>query len=143
MMRIDLQGAAPSAYAAMTRFDAAASERLTPALAELVRVRASQLNGCTFCLGLHTRAALEAGEDEARLRTLALWRDSDLFTEAERAALALTETMTTIAETGVPDEAFEAAREHFDEGELAHLLWTIAAINAWNRVAIAAMPPAE
>ncbi|MEU1388403.1 MULTISPECIES: carboxymuconolactone decarboxylase family protein [unclassified Nonomuraea] len=141
-MRIDLHGAAPGVHSAMARFDAAASRELDPALAELVRVRASQLNGCAVCLGMHTRAALEAGEDEERLRTLALWRDSTLFTGPERAALALTESMTRIAEAGVPEEVFDAAREHFDETGLAHLLWTIAAINVWNRVAIAAGPPA-
>ncbi|MFI6927158.1 carboxymuconolactone decarboxylase family protein [Nonomuraea spiralis] len=141
-MRIDLHGAAPGVHSAMARFDAAASRELDPGLAELVRVRASQLNGCALCLGLHTRAALETGEDEARLRTLALWRDSPLFTGPERAALELTESMTRIEEAGVPEEVFAAAREHFDETRLAHLLWTIAAINAWNRVAIAAAPPA-
>jgi AhpD family alkylhydroperoxidase len=137
-MRIDIQGAAPGLYAAMARFDAAASEQLDPGLAELVRVRASQLNGCALCLGLHTRAALEYGEDERRLHTLAVWRESTLFTEAERAALELTESMTKISDEGVPEGVLTAAREHFDEAGLACLLWTIAAINAWNRIGVAA-----
>ncbi|MER6580095.1 carboxymuconolactone decarboxylase family protein [Nonomuraea sp. NPDC001023] len=79
-MRIDLYGAAPGVHSAMARLDAAASRELDPALAELVRLRASQLNGCAVCLGMHTRAALEAGEDAGRLHALALWRDSTLFT---------------------------------------------------------------
>jgi AhpD family alkylhydroperoxidase len=140
-MRIDLHGVAPDVHAAMTRFDEAAGKGLDPALAELVRVRASQLNGCAMCLGMHTRAALQAGVDEDRLRTLALWRESPRFTGAERAALELTESMTMIATAGVDGKVFAAAREYFDDIRLAHLLWTIAAINAWNRVAIAATDP--
>jgi AhpD family alkylhydroperoxidase len=135
--RIDVT-TAPGVYPAMAAFDAAASGNLDPALRELVRIRASQLNGCAFCLDMHTRAALEAGEEQPRLHALAAWRESSLFTGAERAALELTESMTLIAGSGVPEEVVSAAAEHFDDADLAGLVWLIAAINTWNRVAVAA-----
>lgn len=138
--RIDLHAAAPDVHTAMAGLDRAASAALDPLLAELVRIRVSQINGCAFCLSTHTRAALEAGESENRLDALTSWRESPLFTDAERAALALAEAMTSLSPAGVPGDVFAAAREHFDETPLAHLLWTIAAINTWNRVAIAASP---
>ncbi|RKS09707.1 AhpD family alkylhydroperoxidase [Nocardiopsis sp. Huas11] len=135
--RIDLTAVA-EAYPAMAKFDAAAREGVDPALGELVRIRASQINGCAFCLDMHTRAARDAGERRPRLDALAAWRESPLFTEAERAALALTESMTLVAGEGVPEEVLAAARAHFDEAGLAGLVWAIAAINTWNRVAVAA-----
>lgn len=135
--RVDLAAVA-GAHPAMARFDAAAREGVDPALGELVRVRASQINGCDFCLDMHTRAALDAGEGRHRLDALAGWRESPLFTGAERAALALTESMTLISGSGVPEEVLSAARAHFDEAGLAGLVWAIAAINTWNRVAVAA-----
>ena len=138
--RIDLHAAAPHVLTAMAGLTKAASAHLDPLLAELVRVRVSQINGCAFCLSLHTRAALDAGESETRLAELASWRESPLFTAPERAALTLAEAMTSL-DAGVADEVFAAAREHFAETPLTHLLWTIAAINAWNRVGIAAFPP--
>ncbi|MEV0618457.1 carboxymuconolactone decarboxylase family protein [Nonomuraea sp. NPDC050404] len=141
--RLDLVAATPEVFETMTAFDGAAAGGLDPLLAELVRLRVSQINGCAFCLNLHTRAALSAGEDEGRLRVLAAWRASESFTPAERAALELAERMTLVAAAGVPGEVLAAAREHFDEVRLAHLLWTIAAINAWNRVAIAAAGQGE
>ncbi len=135
--RIDIHAAAPHVYAAMAAFDAAASEELPITVTELVRVRASQINGCAMCQNLHSRAALDAGEDERRLHALPDWRESTLFTDAERAALELAESTTLVAAAGVPGKVLAAAREHFDDTQLTHLLWTIAAVNAWNRVAIA------
>jgi AhpD family alkylhydroperoxidase len=135
--RIDIHAAAPHVYAAMAAFDAAAGEKLPLAVTELVRVRASQINGCSMCQNMHSRTALDAGEDERRLRALPAWRESTLFTDAERAALELTESMTLIAAAGVPGKVLAAARAHFDDTQLTHLLWTIAAINVWNRVGIA------
>ncbi|PRY02389.1 carboxymuconolactone decarboxylase family protein [Allonocardiopsis opalescens] len=137
MPRIDPGATAPHVYAAMATFDAAARQGLDRRLAELVRIRASQLNRCDFCRDTHVRAARDAGEDERRLRALETWRDSALFTAAERAALALTESMTLISDSGVPAEVFAAAAEHFDAARLTRLVWTIAAINTWNRVAVA------
>ncbi|GGU92669.1 alkyl hydroperoxide reductase AhpD [Actinomadura cremea] len=133
----DVHAAAPGVHAAMAAFDTAAGAGLVPSLAELVRIRASQLNGCGLCLSMHTEAARRSGEDERRLRALESWRDSPLFGHAERAALALTEAMTVLT-GGVPRQVLAAARDHFGDAGLAHLMWTIAAINAWNRVGIAA-----
>jgi AhpD family alkylhydroperoxidase len=104
-------------------------------LLELVKIRASQINGCAFCIDMHTKDARAAGETEQRIYALNAWRETPFFTERERAALAWTEAVTRIAE-GVSDELFEATRTQFSEKELVDLNWAVAAINAWNRVAI-------
>src|ERR687883_525821 len=111
---------------------------------ELVRIRASQINGCGFCTDMHTKDALAAGETQQRLNLVAAWRDAAVFTEAERAALALTEEGTRIADaaTGVGDEVWQAARKHFDDEQLAALIAEIALINAWNRLNVIAGTPA-
>lgn len=106
-------------------------------LAELVKIRASQLNGCAYCLEMHTREARALGETEPRLHLLAAWRESPLYTERERAALAWTEAITLIAEAGAPDDVYAAARAHFSEEELVQLTLAIGVINTWNRLAIA------
>ena len=135
--RMDLERAAPKAYRAMIRLDAAAHhDGLEPLLVELVKTRASQINGCAYCLDMHTKDARAAGETEERLYLLAAWRESPLFTPRERAALALTESVTLLADTRVPDAAYDEAAAHFDESELAALIWLIIVINAWNRVAV-------
>jgi AhpD family alkylhydroperoxidase len=108
---------------------------LEPSLHELVKVRASQINGCAYCLDMHTKVARSAGETEERLYGLAAWRDAPWYTERERAALALTEAATLVAD-GVPNEAVVAAAEHFEPDELVALLYAIVTINAWNRLAI-------
>lgn len=132
---IDIRAVTPEVYSAMVTFDATAAGGLPSALAELVRLRASQLNGCSFCCHLHTKQALDGGEDPRRLADLPGWRESTLFDPAERAALDLTEHVTLLANGRVPAEAFDEAAAHFTDTELTHLLWTIAAINAWNRIA--------
>lgn len=109
---------------------------LEHSLYELVKIRASQLNGCAFCLEMHTREARQAGETEARLHLLAAWRESPLYSARERAALAWTEALTLIAETHAPDDVFTEARAHFSEKELVHLTLAIGVINTWNRLAI-------
>jgi AhpD family alkylhydroperoxidase len=103
---------------------------------ELVNLRASQINGCTVCLDMHARGATKAGETGERLHTLAAWRDAPYFSEAERAALALTEAATRLADRAdpVPDAVFAEAARHYDEPALAALVVSIAAINAWNRL---------
>jgi AhpD family alkylhydroperoxidase len=126
---------APAVYRAMAAFDR--SIEFDPPLRELVKIRASQLNGCAYCLDLHSRDARAAGEDERRLATLAGWRESPFFTQRERAALALTDAATRLGDHGVTDEVWADAAGHFDEAELAQLLWAIAAINAWNRIGVA------
>jgi AhpD family alkylhydroperoxidase len=121
------------------------SGNLEPKLALLVDIRASQMNGCAFCLDMHVKEAKLHGERELRLYHLAIWRESPLFTPKERAALALTEALTEIASDGIPDELYAQTREHFGEKELSTLILRIACINAWNRgnVAVRTAPGAR
>lgn len=135
--RLSYAAAAPEVYRAMLAFDAALSAGvLEPALRELVKIRASQINACAFCLEMHTRKALAEGEDPTRLHVLAAWRDSPLYSERERAALAWTEQLTRVAENGAPDAAFAPVRAAFDDRELAELTFLIGAINTWNRLSV-------
>ncbi|MBI5387612.1 MAG: carboxymuconolactone decarboxylase family protein [Verrucomicrobia bacterium] len=110
---------------------------IDPKLHHLVITRASQINGCAYCLDMHTRDARALGESEQRLHLLAAWRESPLFTDRERAALAWTEAVTLVSETGVPDEVYEVARAQFNERELVQLTLVIGAINTWNRLNVA------
>ena len=112
-----------------------AGSGLEPGLLELVKIRASQINGCAYCIDMHTKDARAGGETEQRIYALNAWRETPFFTERERAALAWTETVTRIGE-GVSDAAYDAARGQFAEKQLVDLTWAIAAINAWNRIAI-------
>jgi AhpD family alkylhydroperoxidase len=111
--------------------------RIDPVLRELVKLRASILNGCAYCIDLHTKHARKAGASEQRLYAVAAWHEAPLFNERERAALALTDAVTRIADTHVPATVYHQAARRFDDQELAHLIWQIAAINAWNRIAVA------
>ena len=112
------------------------SSGLAHSLLELVKLRASQLNGCAYCVDIHTRDARKAGESEARLYAVAVWHESPFFTARERAALAWCEAVTLIAESRVPDEAFAEAQRQFSEKELVDLTFAIVAINGWNRLAV-------
>ncbi|MEU6231524.1 carboxymuconolactone decarboxylase family protein [Kitasatospora sp. NPDC047058] len=135
--RINFAKAAPKAFKALIGFDAAAREGLDPALVELVQIRASQLNGCAYCLHMHTSDARKAGESEERLHMVAVWKDAGhFFTEQERAALALTEAVTLIGQAGVPDDVYARAAALFPDEELARLLALIFTINTWNRIAL-------
>ncbi|WP_441250899.1 carboxymuconolactone decarboxylase family protein [Kitasatospora sp. McL0602] len=130
-------------YRAMIDLDRASRTAVDPLLAELVRTRASQVNGCAFCLDMHTTDALKHGEQAHRLHTLAAWRETPYFTPRERAALALTEAVTLVTSGHVPDDVYEEAAKHFGPQELAQLIAVIISINSWNRVAIASrMSPA-
>jgi len=122
-------------YRAMSAFGR--SVELDATVHELVEIRASQINGCAYCLDLHTHTAREKGESERRLHVLAAWRESPLFSERERAALALTEAITLLPQAGVPDEVYDAAAQHFTTAELAQLISAIAVINSWNRLMVA------
>ena len=113
-----------------------ANSGLEKSLIELVKIRASQINGCAFCIHMHTRDARARGETEERLYLLDAWRESPLYTERERAALAWTEAVTLVSQTHVPDAVYEQVRQHFDEADLVKLTMLVATINAWNRVAI-------
>jgi AhpD family alkylhydroperoxidase len=135
--RVAVPETTPAAYRAMVAFGQAAEEGLDPVVANLVKVRASQLNGCAFCLDLHATQARGAGESERRLYAVSAWRRAPFFTERERAALELAEAITLLADGPVAHSAHEAAAALYDQVELASLLWTIAAINAWNRIAVA------
>lgn len=109
---------------------------LEPSLIELVKIRASQINGCAYCLDMHTKDARAEGESEQRLYTLSAWRETPFFSDRERAALAWTEALTLLPETAAPDEVYELAREHFSEKELVDLTMAIVAINGWNRLTV-------
>jgi AhpD family alkylhydroperoxidase len=109
---------------------------LEAALLELVKMRASQINGCAFCLDMHSKDARAAGETEQRLYALNAWSETPFFSERERAALAWTEAVTAVSETHVSDEIYETVRQHFTYKELVDLTLAIVAINGWNRLAI-------
>lgn len=109
---------------------------LGKALAELVRIRISQINGCAYCLNLHSTSARNAGESDRRLATLSAWREAPFFTDRERAALQWAESVTRVADTHVPDDAWEQVKPHFTPEELVDLTLLVNAINSWNRIAI-------
>jgi AhpD family alkylhydroperoxidase len=135
--RINLKNVAGEAFNAMGRLEAYARQSgLEPSLLELVRLRASQINGCAYCVDMHTKDARAAGETEQRLYATAVWRETPFFTERERAALEWTEAVTDIAHGHVPDDVYQSVREHFGEKELVDLTMAIIAINGWNRLAI-------
>jgi AhpD family alkylhydroperoxidase len=132
----------PDGYAALRRLGATVkASGLEPSLLELVKVRASQINGCAFCIDMHTKDARAAGETEQRLYALSAWRETPFFSDRERAALALTEAVTLIAETHAPQDVIDAASAHFTPDELTWLLYAIIEINAWNRLAITTGAP--
>jgi AhpD family alkylhydroperoxidase len=129
--------AAGHAYKALQALQAAVdSSGLEKALIDLVKVRASQINGCAYCIDMHFREAKARGESDQRLYLLDAWRESPSYTDRERAALAWTEAVTLISQTHVPDDVFNSAREHFSEAELANLTLAVIAINGWNRFSI-------
>ncbi len=136
--RMDYVKAAPDGYKAMSALESYVRQSgLEHSLLELVKTRASQINGCAFCLDMHTQDARAAGETEQRLYTLSAWEETPFFTDRERAALAWTEAVTRVADSRVPDDVFELARKHFSEKELADLTLAIVAINGWNRLSVA------
>jgi AhpD family alkylhydroperoxidase len=136
--RVPYATLAPEPVAALRQLEAAIRKSgLELQLLELVRLRASMMNGCAYCVDMHTKDARAAGETEQRLYALSAWRETPFFTPRERAALEWAEAVTDIGRSQVPDEVFERAREHFSEAEISNLTMAIVAINAWNRLAIA------
>ena len=134
--RLDYPKLAPDAARAMYGLEAyLAKSDLDQSLRELVKIRASQINGCAFCIDMHTKDARAAGETEQRIYALNAWRETPFFTDRERAALSWTEALTRIGE-GVADDLYDVVKGQFSEKELVDLTWAVAAINAWNRVAI-------
>ena len=142
--RINITKEAPEAYQALLTLEKHLRTcGLEESLLHLVKMRASQINGCAFCIDMHSKDARAHGETEQRLYGLSAWRETPYYTERERAALAWTEALTRIADTqDVSDEVYEEARRHFSEQELAHLAFVVATINAWNRLAISFRTPA-
>ena len=136
--RLSVQDIDPAAHQAVLGLeDYVRNTALERPLRELIKIRASQLNGCAFCLDMHHRDARAAGEDQRRLDVLSAWREApELYTARERAALTLTEAVTEIGWDGVSDDVWIGAREHFDETETVHLLMAIATINVWNQLAV-------
>jgi AhpD family alkylhydroperoxidase len=136
--RIDYGKVAPGALRAMFGLESyIRGSGLEKSLLDLIRMRASQINGCAYCIDMHSKDARAAGETEQRLYLLDAWREAPFYTERERAALAWTEALTLVAEDHVPDEVFNEVRQHFSEQELANLSLAIVSINAWNRLSIA------
>lgn len=139
---LDIHRIWPEGYRAMQALDEAVSTSgLEPSPLNLVKLRASQMNGCAFCIEMHAKDARALGEDDVRLHALHAWRHTPYFSERERAALALAESVTDVATTAVPDEVVDEVREQFSETELTKLVYAIAVINAWNRLATAARVP--
>lgn len=140
--RLDFDGVAPAFTRAVSALDDAAEAEadragLGASIRELVRLRASQLNGCSYCVDLHSRDARAAGEPEQRVYAVAVWPESNFFTARERAALGLVDSVTRLSETHVPDDVMAEAAEHWSPDELAALLALIVSVNAWNELAVA------
>lgn len=141
--RFDYQQLTPDAYAKMAALEGYVRKSgLEPSLLELVKIRASQINGCAFCLDMHTKDARAAGEQEQRLYLLPAWREAPCYSARECAALAWTEALTRVADGGVNDGLYAELQRHFSAKEIADLTWSITTINAWNRLSIACGMPA-
>ena len=144
--RMNYYQAAPETLKALVALEAQIrASGLEQSLIELVKTRASQINGCAYCIVMHTQDARKHGETEQRLYLLDAWREAPVYTDRERAALAWTEAVTLISETHAPDDVYNDVRAHFSEAETVNLTMLIATINTWNRLAISfrAMPPVK
>ncbi|HZG85640.1 carboxymuconolactone decarboxylase family protein [Paenibacillus sp.] len=148
-LRMNYREASPAAFQAMLQLEGFVTRSgLERSVRELIRLRVSQLNGCSFCVDLHSREML-AHEPPERVYLLPVWREAPCYTDRERAALAFAEAVAFISERGVPEEVFEEMRKHYDEAGIVHCIMAVNAINAWNRLAIAtgmypgAMEPAS
>jgi AhpD family alkylhydroperoxidase len=141
--RLSIPEIVPDLYKAQLHLETAVRRSgIDPVLYELVKIRASQINGCAFCIDMHTQDARAAGETEQRINLLPAWREAPFYTERERAALALTESVTLVADTHVPDDVWDAAAAVFDQTEISRLVMAIVVINGWNRMMIASRTPA-
>ena len=132
-------GAARAMFSLQNEVESSGLDRL---LLALVKIRASQINGCAYCIDMHTKDARLMGESEQRIYALSAWRETPFFTDRERAALEWAETVTRVSETHVPDDVYERVRQQFSESELVALTFAVVAINAWNRLAISFRAPA-
>src|SRR5215472_9473370 len=142
--RIDITKVSPAVYQAVRALQTYIDQSgLDAKLRELIKIRASQINGCAYCLAMHTRDARKIGETDERMHLLNAWREAPFYTERERAALAWVEAVTLISRDHVPDAVFEGLRKHFSEKEIVDLTAAIAAINTWNRLAISFRVPPQ
>jgi AhpD family alkylhydroperoxidase len=141
-MRVDYSKVFPKGLEAMLGLEQSVRRSgLEPSLLELVKLRASQLNGCAYCLDMHSKDARAQGEDEQRLHVLAAWRETPFYSPRERAALAWCEALTLLPQTGAPDDVFDAVEAQFSTEEIAALTFQIVAINGWNRLAVGLRTP--
>jgi AhpD family alkylhydroperoxidase len=142
--RIDVTKVSPAAYQAVAALQTYVDHSgLDAKLRDLIKIRVSQINGCAFCLAMHTRDARKTGETDERMHLLAAWREAPIYSARERAALAWVEAITLVTQGHVPDEVFEAVRKQFSEKEIVDLTAAAAAINTWNRIAIAFRVPPQ
>lgn len=142
MTRINIQQTEPNAYKAMLGLEQYLSTTgIPPVQLELIKIRASQINGCAFCLDMHTKDALKIGESAQRIFLLNAWEETELFTEEERCVLAMTEEITLIHQGGLSNETYRRALKLFGENRVAQLIMAIVTINSWNRIAIATNLP--
>ena len=137
-LRFNYRTENPESFDTMIKFEtAAANSGLDKKLYELIKIRASQINGCAYCLDMHTKDLRKMGETEQRINLISVWRESNnLFTDEEKAVLALTEAVTLISYQGVPNELYEEVRNYFDEKQFVNIIMAINTINSWNRLAI-------
>jgi len=136
--RLNIKLLEPEAYKAMYVMEQYLSTtNISLILKELIKIRASQINGCAYCIQMHTKEARNGGETEQRIYALSAWWESPLFTEQEKAALAMTDEITKISKRGLTEDTFQKVRENFDEKTIAQLIILINSINSWNRIAVA------
>lgn len=134
--RINYQKVAPEALKGMFELEKYVNSALESSLIHLIKLKASQINGCAYCIDMHTKDARKAGETEQRLYALSAWRETDFYSDRERAALEWTEALTLISSNEISDSLFDTVRKHFDEKEMVALTTAVNAINSWNRIAI-------
>ena len=137
MQRISIKDIKPNAYKAMLGMEQyIRNSQLLPLLREMIKIRASQINGCAYCIDMHTQEALKIGENQRRIFALSAWKESPLFTEEERAVLQLTEEVTLISEDGVSDKTYYKVLKFYGENGLAQIIMQVIIINSWNRIAV-------
>ncbi len=140
--RMNLQNVQPAAYKAMYGLETyMATTQLTKTQKELIKIRASQINGCAFCIDMHTKDAVKNGETAQRIFLLNAWRETDLFTEEEKVLLAVTEEITLISQQGLTEQTYQKAKQYFTEEFIAQVIVAVVTINAWNRIAISTHLP--
>ncbi|KDN55736.1 carboxymuconolactone decarboxylase family protein [Flavobacterium seoulense] len=144
-MRVNINETEPQAFKAMYALEGyLATTQLTQSQKELIKIRASQINGCAFCIDMHTKDALKYGETTQRIFLLNAWRETQLFTEEEKVLLAITEEITLITNKGLSEETYAKAEQFFDKNKIAQIIMAVVTINAWNRIAISTqLEPAQ